>query len=801
MSKPTYEELEQRLARLETEFHLKEKALQETEERYRSLFERSFDAVYLHDFNGRFLDASDSALNMLGYTREDIATLNFASLISEDQIPLARQSLEELYRTGTQKIPVEFHLRCKDGSYVWVETNGSILYRNGEPCAVQGIARDITKRKETEEALRRSEARYRVLAENSSDVIWTMTLEGVFTYVSPSVQALTGFTPDEVLQISLEKYVVPESLSLILRELEMQLSMPAEKRSSSQVLELRQYTKDGSIIDIETTTTWILDDSGEPVGLQGSTRDISDRKKAEDALRQSEERFRDLAELLPETVYETDENGKLTYVNQISFKKFGYTQEDFEQGVSVFDMLIPSDHEKGMKNIERIKEGTHLGLSEYEALRSDGSTFPSLVHSTAILKDGKPSGLRGFLIDISEKKNLEQQLVRAQKMEAIGTLAGGIAHDFNNLLMGILGNVSLMQMDKTMSETQRERLKNMEQYLQRGSDLARQLLGFARGGKYEVRPTNIGAFIQNSAELFGRTKKEVHIHCKFDDDLWTVEVDQGQIEQVMLNLYVNAWQAMPGGGDLFLSAENDYLDMNCVKPHGVKPGNYVKISVTDTGVGMDAATRDRVFEPFFTTKERGRGTGLGLASAYGIIKNHGGFITVESELGVETTFTFYLPASQRPVETEPVKIEEIKQGNETVLLIDDEEMITKVGAEMLVNLGYNVLPANGGREGIEVFRKNSSRIDLVILDMIMPDMGGKETFERLKDIDPSVKVLLSSGYSLGGPAKEIMERGCAGFLQKPFTIEKLSKRVRSVLGDNEKDETSLDTVPPRTAMK
>ena len=382
---------------------------------------------------------------------------------------------------------------------------------------------------------------------------------------------------------------------------------------------------------------------------------------------------------------------------------------------------------------------------------------------------------------MTKKKNLEQQLTRAQKMEAVGTLAGGIAHDFNNLLMGILGNVSLMLMDFDESHPFFDRLKSVEEYVQRGSDLTKQLLGFARGGKYEVKPTHLGEFIQKSSEMFGRTKKEIRIHHKVAQDLYAVDVDRGQMEQVMLNLFVNAWQAMPGGGDLFLSVENINLDKIEVSPYDIMPGRFVKVTVTDTGIGMEDSVKERIFEPFFTTKERGRGNGLGLASVYGIIKNHGGFIDVESEKDLGTSFMIYLPASDKDVPGEHKTNGEIKKGYETVLIIDDEEMILDIGSKMLEGLGYEVLAAPGGRQGLQIYEQARDKIELVILDMIMPDFGGKETFDTLCRVNPNVKVLLSSGYSLDGQAKDIMKSGCKGFIQKPFSMAEFSKKIRDIL--------------------
>jgi nitrogen-specific signal transduction histidine kinase/ActR/RegA family two-component response regulator len=387
------------------------------------------------------------------------------------------------------------------------------------------------------------------------------------------------------------------------------------------------------------------------------------------------------------------------------------------------------------------------------------------------------------VIDISDKKNLESHLVRAQKMEAIGTLAGGIAHDFNNLLMGILGNISLVLSQVDRSHPAYDRLRNVEDYVQRGSDLTKQLLGFARGGKYEVKPTDIGEFIRHNSEMFGRTKKDVRIHLKIREGLWTVEVDQGQMDQVLLNLYVNAWQAMPDGGDLYISAENVELDEVDVSPHGINAGRFVKITITDTGIGMDGATLARIFEPFFTTKERGRGTGLGLASAYGIVKNHGGFIHVESEKGLGTSFMIHLPASDRVIHAVQGQEDDLPKGRETLLLIDDEDMILDVGSKMLEGLGYKVYTAGGGRQGLQIYEQDKDRISLVILDVIMPDLGGKETFEALRRIRPAVKVLLCSGYSLGGHAEEIMKNGCKGFIQKPFKVADLARKIRSILDE------------------
>jgi len=381
----------------------------------------------------------------------------------------------------------------------------------------------------------------------------------------------------------------------------------------------------------------------------------------------------------------------------------------------------------------------------------------------------------------NEKKRIEAQLYQAQRMEAVGTLAGGIAHDFNNLLMGILGYNSLMLTEVDPLHPHYENLTEIEGFVKSAVDLTKQLLGFARGGKYEVKPTDLNELIKNHNRIFGRTKKEITILGRYDHNLWTVEVDRGQIEQVLMNLYVNAWQAMMDKGEIFVHTENIIIDKDYIKPFEIIPGNYVKISVTDTGIGMDKKTIEKIFDPFFTTKEKGRGTGMGLSSAYGIVKNHGGFITVYSELGHGSTFNIYLPASAKKAEKDREIQTEILKGSGTILLIDDEKMILEVGNKLLKKIGYDVIRASNGPEGIRIYKEKQDDIDIVILDMIMPEMTGSETFDELKNINPNLKVLLSSGYSLDGKAKKLLEQGCDGFIQKPFNINQLSQKLSVIL--------------------
>ncbi len=516
---------------------------------------------------------------------------------------------------------------------------------------------------------------------------------------------------------------------------------------------------------------------------------INKRRAADDALRESEDKYRTILESIEEGYFETDLEGNLTFFSNPFRRMLGYSR-DALAGTNV-DVYITAETAARMAEItERVKNsGVPENVADYDVMHKDGNQV-ALELSLSLLKDaeGQPMGFRGVVRDVSERKKaekekrkLENQLQQAQKMESIGTLAGGIAHDFNNILMGIQGNASLMLLKIDSAHPNHEKIKNIEQYVQNGTELTKQLLGFARRGKYLVKATDLNEIIEKSCQLFARTKKEIRVHTELGDDIWTAEVDRGQIEQVLLNLYVNAGQAMPEGGDLHIQTENIRLDRSYVKPYRIEPGKYVKILVSDTGVGIDRETQERIFEPFFTTKEMGRGTGLGLASVYGIIKSHGGYINVYSEKDQGTTFTVYLPASGKDAVRDPETATEIVKGSGTILLIDDEKMIIEVGRELLKELGYDVLVAASGSEAVEVFQSRHKEIDLVIMDMIMPGMGGGETFDRLKEIDPQVRVLLSSGYSVNGQATKILRRGCDGFIQKPFNMHQLAEKVQKIM--------------------
>jgi two-component system, cell cycle sensor histidine kinase and response regulator CckA len=636
---------------------------------------------------------------------------------------------------------------------------------------------NLYRRRAAEAMLIKSEDKFRALVETTSDWIWEVDTQGRYTYVSPKVMDLLGYDPAEILGRSAFELMAPEEASRIAPIFEQAV---ADEAPLGPLIHIKPH-KEGRDVILETSGVPFRNEEGQLAGYRGISRDITSRHEAEIALQESEARFRDLAELLPETIFEMDLDGNLAYANKSGFNQFQFTPEDLEKGLNFKKIIVPSDHQRLKANASRILAGEDLGLNEYTALRKDGSRFPVMARSAAIVKEGRPAGLRGFLIDISDRKRLEVQFQQAQRMESIGTLAGGIAHDFNNLLMGIQGRAQLLQRGVDMATPQMEHLQSILDHVHSATGLTGQLLGFARAGKYDPKATDLNALIEKTVDMFGRTRKELRIHQNLAGDLMAVMVDRNQIEQVLLNLLVNAWQAMPEGGDITVETHNVAQSEKEMRTDNLAPGDYAAITVSDTGVGMDAATRERIFEPFFTTKPRGRGTGLGLASAYGIIRNHNGVIRVTSSPGNGTAFTILLPAAEDEPASDIAPMQEITPGTETVLLVDDEEMILAVAADMLKTLGYRVISARGGQAALSLYVEKGKQIDLVLLDLIMPDQSGKETFAQLKALNPQVRVLLSSGYSIDGEAAAIMQQGCGGFIQKPFDLKQLSNKIREVL--------------------
>lgn len=776
--KPTYKELLQKVKELEGEAVAEREQLTENLRDTSTLLETILDAIPdvigLQDRDHGIIRYNHAGYRFVNMSYEEIHGKKCYELIGRN-MPCRICATGETYKTK-QPSRIEKYVDEMD---LWLDARAyPILGESGEVVQVIEHLRDITREKRAERALRASEEKYKTLINNLNVGAYRNTVgaRGRFIEANPAIVKMFGYeNREEFLEVSVsDLYRDPRD-----RESYNEKML---RNGSVRNEELSLNRKDGTSFLGSVSAVAVRNEKGEVAYYDGIIEDVTEQKAIEEALKQSEERYRALVEKSPLGVSLIGRDGQYKYVNPKFVELFGYTLEEIPTGREWFRKAFPGKEERKeavslwLRDLMNSKVGESRPRT-FSVRCKDGSE--KTIHFRPVTMENQDQ----FVIyeDITEQKRLEAQFLQAQKMEAIGTLAGGMAHDFNNLLMGIQGRTSLMMLEVESTQTLYEHLKGIEEYIRSAAGLTKQLLGLARGGKYEVKPTDLNEIVSKSGEMFGRTKKEITIHRKLQEEIWTVEIDQGQIEQVLLNLYVNAWQSMPGGGDLYLETKNVELNEALTRPFGTEPGRFVMISVTDTGVGMDKTTQRRIFEPFFTTKEMGRGTGLGLASAYGIIKNHGGVIDVYSDKGHGATFTIYLPASEKKAEEDGAPAARILKGRETILLVDDEQMILDVGKQFLTTMGYRCLTAEGGKEAIDLFLDKNTRIDMVILDMVMPKMSGGETYRILKEIDPEVKVLLSSGYSIDGQAKEILELGCSGFIQKPFNLKELSRKLREIL--------------------
>ena len=641
---------------------------------------------------------------------------------------------------------------------------------------VRELEREISQCKETEEELKQEQD---VFIGGPVVVFrWLAIEDWPAAYVSPNV-AQFGYRADDFVsrEIRYIDIIHPEDLKRVLSAV--------EKYSESGV---PFYEQQYRIVQADGQTKWVHDftivgrnDRSEITHYDGYILDITKRKQTEEALRESEERYRFLLDNISLGVALMDSDHNILMTNPVYGKEFNKPIRELV-GKKCFrefekrEAICP--HCPG---VQAMGSG-QPAEAETEGVRDDGSRFGVKLRAFPTFgKGGRVTGFIEIAEDITEKRKLRAELQHAQKLEAIGTLAGGIAHAFNNLLMAIQGNASLMLVDIDSTHPHSEYVANIKNLVKSGAELTRQLLGYARKGQYCVEPINFNLLVEQTSETLGRTRKDILIDRDLAEDLYAIEADQGQIQQVLMNLLVNAGDAMPGGGGLLLKTANVTDKDIKGKVYNPKPGNYVQLMVADTGQGMDQETLERIFDPFFTTKEMGRGTGLGLASVYGIIKGHGGYIDVESRKRQGTAFAVYLPATERKVETTRISAERIAKGTETILLVDDEESVLGVGVQMLKRLGYTVLGAKDGREALKIYEENKGQIGLVILDMVMPRMGGGEAYDKMKEINSNVRVLLSSGYSIDSQAKEILARGCDGFIQKPFGVREVSEKIREIL--------------------
>ncbi len=741
------------------------------EARFSALVEKMSDVVSILDERGVFIYNTPSAEKVFGYPVEYLAGRSAFEIIHPDDLEEVMVALAEVADLTNTGVPTAFRVRKGDGSWIHMEALGSNMLQDPNIRGIVITSRDVTLRKCAEEALRESESKFRDLAEKSIVGIYLIQ-EGLFRYVNSMFAEIFDYAAEEIIdKLGPVDVLFPDDWPLV----NMSLNKRLQGDIKSLRYDFRVVTKNKEIKCAEVYSSRTIY-KGKPAVI-GTLLDITERRKAEQELR----RLSAAVEQAAEEVIITDAEGIIQYVNPAFEKITGYPRQE---AIGCTPRILKSGvHDLSFyKNLwDTIKDG-RVWAGRITNRRKDGRLIQEDANISPLSDaSGRITGFVSLKRDITDEVNMEAQLFRAQKMEAVGTLAAGIAHDFNNILTGIHGYATLIQFGLSPDHPHYKKLEGISSQVMSGANLTRQLLGFARGGKYEVKATDLNELLEKSSEMFGRTNKGIGIVKRFQPDIWTVEVDQGQIEQVLLNVFINAAHAMSGEGDIYLQTENVEFLEDDLKPHDVRAGRYVRMSVTDTGIGMDKAVMEKIFDPFFSTKGPGKGTGLGLASAYGIIRNHEGFITVYSEPGKGATFNICLPASGQMTAPDDIRKDEILRGQETILIVDDEQLNVLVTREILESLGYHVFSAGSGQEAMAVFMEKGKDIDLIILDMVMPGMGGSRTFDALRKINPDIRIILASGYTVDGEAQQLLGRGCNGFIQKPYRIQDLSKKIREVL--------------------
>ena len=655
---------------------------------------------------------------------------------------------------------------------------------------VQDVS-DLQVLRRSQADLKTSEERFRSIFEHAATGMATVTPAGKLLQVNPAFCRLLGYTPEELRRLTIQDITHPEDLAATCQVLQM------GRTGAIQVvaIEKRYLRKDGSVAWAHTNATWIQDANGTPLYSVALVQDISERKSAEEALRESEARKGAILDTALDAILTIDHLGKVLEFNPAAERLFGFLREEVI-GKNILDEIVPPEDRRaigqGLEDYFRTGvsplKGRHV---EMNALRKNGMRIPVEFAVSRIRIGGVPA-FTAYIRDLTDRKKAEEalrqreeQVRHGQKMEAIGTLAGGVAHDFNNLLTGILGYAELLKMGSKPGEKVHQAAEVIEKAATRAASLTQQLLGFARRGKHQNVCVDLHAVIQEVTGLLSATlDKNINLRLDFTSTSAPVQGDPGQMSQIILNLAVNAADSMAEGGDLVFHTELVELTEAQRRRHdGTLPGPYVLLAVSDTGSGIPPDVLPRIFEPFFTTKDQGKGTGMGLAMVYGIVQNHGGFIEVDSALGCGTTFRLYFPEArgpQRPPRQGPGE-EIVKAGSGTILVVDDEEAVRSVAMAFLQEMGYRVLTASDGEEAVGIFRNSREPIDLVILDMVMPAMGGRECFRALKAIQPGLRAVLSTGYDFNAAVQGILEEGMRGFVQKPYQLLQLSEVVAAAL--------------------
>ncbi len=757
--------------------------LRELSEKLKLIFENVNDIIYFLDENGCFKEVN-SRVEMLGYKKEEIIGKHFKEFLAPESKKIALKYFEEAQKwKQSQKDIYEVEILRKDGGVSTIEIIDFTLFENYKFIGRFGVGRDIIEKKKIERDLKKSEERYRLIAENVSDLIFTLDMNLKFTYVSPSVKRMRGFTVEETMSQSIEEVLTPSSYQIAIEALQEELaeeSNPNKDPFRTMTLELENTCKDGSTVLTETRLSFLRDSEGNPVGILGVSRDITERKKAESARKVMEEKYSRLFEESKTAIFITSPNGKFIDVNPAGIELLGYSSKEELLEKSYLDHYSVLEERETRKKI--LEEKDYLEDFELKMKKKNGSEITVLETTSAVRdSEGKVLAYRGILRDITAYKKMEAQILQSQKLEAIGRLAGGVAHDFNNLLTAIIGNAEILLLNIPNDNPQREKVKTIMDTALRAGQLTRKLLAFGKKQVSFPELVNLNDLIFEMKGMLERILGEdIKFETELDPFIFPVEVDPTHIEQVVLNLSVNSREAMPSGGKLIISTKNVYLDEDYCRVYpGLIRGDYVLLSFSDTGVGMSKEVLEHIFEPFFSTKESG--TGMGLSIVYGVVKQYDGHITVYSEPGAGTTFDIYLPAVKELIskKTEITHEEPIIGGDETILVVEDERDVRELMEIVLEELGYRVFSASNKKEAEELMQRLGKEVILLISDIILPDARGQELAREFMKEYPDLKVLLTSGYSDERILLEIEQK--IDFIPKPFTPKKLARKIREIL--------------------
>jgi PAS domain S-box-containing protein len=768
-----------------------EAALRESEEKYRQLFQHAPSGIYELDYkNRKFISINDVMCTYSGYSREELMQLDPFDLFTESSMKIYQERINSLCKGHEVPSPQEYEIKKKDGTTMFVMLNINYDVKNGIPVKARTIAHDITDRKLIEQALQESERKYRLLSDNVRDVIWTRDMNLRLTYVSPSIMEQQGYTEEEAMARTPEETWSPDSLKLVGKVLTDELEVEKQEEKNllrSRTLEVEIKRKDGSTIWTEAKMSFLRDQNGHPTGIIGVTRDISERKHAEEALRESEEKYRAVLEANPDPVVVYDIEGNVIYFNPAFTRVFGWTLA--ERLGNKMDVFVPEEAWRETKMmIKKVLAGERFSSIETLRYNKKGKIIPVSVSGAIYTdKNGNPIGSVINLRDISRQKKLEAQLQQAQKMEAIGTLAGGIAHDFNNILSSVIGYTELALDNEKRETSQHNNLQEVLLAGNRAKDLVKQILTFSRQVDQKQKPIQVKPIVKEALKMLRASiPSTVEIEQNIQSNA-LVMGDPTQIHQILMNLCTNAAHAMEGnGGLLTVSLFDAELDSDFISNHpDLKPGPYINLTVTDTGHGISPDVMENIFDPFFTTKEKGKGTGLGLSVVHGIVRSHRGDIYAYSEPGKGATFNVYLPVIEsrfKPVERAE---RPLPRGTERILFIDDEPEITNLGKQTLEPLGYDVVVRNSSIEALELFKEKKDRFDLVITDMTMPHMTGEKLAEKLMQIRPDIPVILCTGFSYMIDEQKALYIGIRAFISKPILKREIAETIRKVLDESE----------------